>query len=77
MNKITAAKIETLLHAIADNYRARNDPNPELAAKYQLEIVLRWGLSQPPHFIDQLLDWELEDTLKARVAILDGTEYPR
>jgi hypothetical protein len=64
MNNNTAAKIKTLFNAIAANYRARGDAHPEVAAKFQLELVLKVALGQP-RFTDQLLEEEIVDTLKA------------
>jgi hypothetical protein len=68
MNSNTAAKVKTLFNAIAANYRARGDAYPEVAAKFQLELALQVALSQPK-FTDQLLDEEIEDTLKAGMAL--------
>jgi hypothetical protein len=64
MNNTTAAKVKTLFSAIAANYRARGDSHPEMAAKFQVELVLQTAKSQPM-YIDQILDEEIEDTLKA------------
>jgi hypothetical protein len=64
MNNTTAAKVKTLFNAIAANYRARGDSHPEVAAKFQVELVLQTAKSQPM-YINQLLDEEIEDTLKA------------
>ena len=58
-------KINQLSEIILANYTAAKDYNPAFATFCAMEMILKMVFSQP-HFIDQLLDEEIEDNLKAR-----------
>jgi len=64
MNEIAANKIKTLLEIKTANYRATGDSHPEVAAQFAVEAIVRMVMGQPKH-IQQLLDEEIEDALKA------------
>ena len=68
MNEIAANKIKTLMEIKTANYRAAGDSHPEVAAQFAVEAIVRMVMGQPKH-IQQLLDEEIEDAIKAgRVA---------
>lgn len=60
----TAQKVKTLLALKTANYRASGNAHPEVAAQYAVEGVLNMLKSQM-NYIDQLLDEEIADTIKA------------
>jgi len=68
MNEIAANKINTLLEIKTANYRATGDSHPEVAAQFAVEAIVRMVMGQPKH-IQQLLDEEIEDALKAGRAV--------
>jgi hypothetical protein len=64
MNTTTAQKVKQLLAIKTENYRARGDWRPEVAAQFAVEGILSMYRTQP-QYIDQLLDEEIEDAIKA------------
>jgi hypothetical protein len=64
MNSNTAAKVETLLAIKTANYRAAGESHPEVAARHAVELILS-TLKTQMKYIDQLLNEEIEDALKA------------
>jgi len=64
MNEIAANKIKTLMEIKTANYRATGDSHPEVAAQFAVEAIVRMVMGQPKH-IQQLLDEEIEDAIKA------------
>ena len=67
---ITANKIKTLLKLKTANYRAYGVGNPEVAAQYAVEAIVKMVMHQPK-YVQQLLDEEIEDAIK------DGKEMAR
>lgn len=64
MNAITMKKVKKLLEIKTENYRARGEYKPEVAAQFAVDGILAMYKTQMAA-IDQLLDWEIEDAIKA------------
>lgn len=64
MNATTMQKVKKLLEIKTENYRARGEYKPEVAAQFAVEGILAMYKTQMAA-IDQLLDWEIEDAIKA------------
>jgi len=64
MNATTAQQVKQLLAIKTENYRARGDWKPEIAAQFTVEAILSECRSQP-QYINQLLAEEIEDSIKA------------
>ncbi len=64
MTTTTAQKIKQLLEIKTANYRARGEWKPEFAAQFAVEGIMSMYRTQP-QYIDQLLDEEIEDAIKA------------
>jgi hypothetical protein len=64
MNSNTTAKVKTLLAIKTANYRAAGESHPEVAAQNAVEGILNAFKSQMK-YIDQLLNEEIEDSIKA------------
>ena len=65
MTATAHAKIKQLSEIILANYTAAQNCNPAFATQCAMDLILKMVLGQPEH-IDQLLDEEIEDNLKAR-----------
>lgn len=64
MTTTTAQKIKQLLEIKTVNYRASGEWKPEVAAQFAVEGIMNMYRTQP-QYIDQLLDEEIEDAIKA------------
>ena len=64
MNATTAQRINKLLAIKTENYRARGEYDPVAAAQFAVHDILNMYKTQMDG-IDQLLDWEIEDAIKA------------
>ena len=64
MNTTTAQKVKKLLEIKTANYRARGEWKPEFAAQFAVEGIMSMYKTQMDG-IDQLLEWEIEDAIKA------------
>jgi len=60
----TAQKVKQLLAIKTENYRLSGEWKPEVAAQFAVEGILSMYRAQP-QYIDQLLDEEIEDAIKA------------
>ena len=65
MTAATKSKINRLQSIILANYTAAKNYDPTFATQCAMELILKMVMGQPQH-IDQLLDEEIEDNLKAR-----------
>jgi hypothetical protein len=65
LSNTTQAKIKQLGEIILANYTAAQNYDPAFATQCAMELILKMVMGQP-HYIDQLLDEEIEDNLKAR-----------
>ena len=65
MSNTTQAKIKQLSEIILANYTAAKNYDPAFATQCAMDLILRMVMGQPK-YIDQLLDEEIEDNLKAR-----------
>lgn len=59
----TAQQVKTLYQVKLANYRAAGDSHPEVAAQFAVERIL--SMYRNDRFIEQLLDEEIEDAMKA------------
>ena len=64
MNATTMQKVKQLMEIKTENYRASGEYKPEVAAQFAVEGILNMYRAQP-QYIDQLLDEEIEDAIKA------------
>jgi len=58
-------KLISLHEMIEDRYRAANDPHPDLAAKFQMDIVINMVRGQE-QYAEQLIDEEIAAELKSK-----------
>jgi len=66
-NQSTTQRVQQLLEVKTANYRANGEPKPEVAAQFAVEGIMAMYRNQP-QYIDQLLDEEIEDAIKAGAA---------
>ena len=64
MSDTTKAKIKQLSEIILANYTAAKNYDPAFATQCAMELILKMVMGQP-QYIDQLIDEEIEDNLKA------------
>ena len=65
--KKIADQIKTLTQIYLEKYQAANNMHPELAAKFVVERILNMYKDQP-QWLEQLLDEEIEDAIRAKAA---------
>ena len=65
MSTTVQAKINRLRQIILENYTAAKEYDPAFATECAMELILKMVFGQPEH-VEQLLDEEIEDNLKAR-----------
>jgi hypothetical protein len=64
---MNAAKITKLLQIKTAKYTADGNMHPELAAQFDVESFIQM-VSGQPQYADQLIDEEIEDSIKAGLA---------
>jgi len=65
MSNAVKNKIKQLSEIILANYTAAQNYDPAFATQCAMELILKMVMAQPK-YIEQLLDEEIEDNLKAR-----------
>ncbi|MBT9137497.1 MAG: hypothetical protein DDT31_00028 [Syntrophomonadaceae bacterium] len=60
----TTQQLKRLFEVKVVNYRASGDSHPEVVAKFAVEGIMAMYRDQP-QYLEQLLDEEIEDAIKA------------